>query len=712
MVRKNPENFVHKDTLLTLLATNENVDIKVLKSQGKNDLCWRALDQQLITQEECNASLVRRTSTIPCYLYTHVQIPEAREKIELYVRCYSMLFTRGSYIANLILNTIGLPTDMPTSFPIKPYCTLPKILSNENILKTCFLPERWLRKNLPIDPSIQDVLNVHSERLSPYLPKYKDVMADCGWDNAINHMGSTYMGHVKVQTMSNLPHRVKQYLKIRPLHPDTNRDSFMFCAKRADSPSTQIHCDDMEWLIDFRNQLNLGIHDYLDSAFDGDLDSLTWGMHLWLLVNIEQLNVEKGFSILPVVTLNRKYAYIDNKIAQSLFTGKLKKQMLELTEGQEGSDLQKLLGLTTTLFNSRKAAIRKNLRKRERTKQRWYKKKGKNGKRYGGDKWIKRNKFRKNGRSSLPPGARLKCVNTDGVGLRLCLEFVPSRPIVKQEELFPENTLLVGKDTGRVRMSTTVDSDGKVSMMTRQDKYNAERHTRMQKWENDRRAGTPWATALAAIATAGGFRNRDLNTWMASLDAQNQHLKVILEEQLYDKERAKKKMVRFRWRRSWMDRRIRELLAPAWKDGRHMVIGRGDGSFSSTGKGELSVPTVGIEDGMRRIIKMTGSSHLVKQVPVCEENSTKCCHHCGEIMKKMRTRSGKECLRYRLCTKCGPKTDGKRRHRDVNAARNILMLLKLMILGLPRPKHLTCSWRRMKPIVGLPQFVKTARVPF
>ena len=137
--------------------------------------------------------------------------------------------------------------------------------------------------------------------------------------------------------------------------------------------------------------------------------------------------------------------------------------------------------------------------------------------------------------------------------------------------------------------------------------------------------------------------------------------------------------------------------------------------FLQQERGELSVPTVGIEHGMRRILKMTGSSHLVKQVPVCEDNSTKCCHHCGEIMRILRTRSGKECMRYRLCTKCGPKTNGKRRHRDVNAARNILMLLELMILGLPRPEHLTCSWRRMKTIVGLPQFVKTAcgsTVPF
>lgn len=74
----------------------------------------------------------------------------------------------------------------------------------------------------------------------------------------------------------------------------------------------------------------------------------------------------------------------------------------------------------------------------------------------------------------------------------------------------------------------------------------------------------------------------------------------------------------------------------------------------------------------------------------------------------MNTYHGKTCQRYRLCTTCGTETVGKRRHRDVNASRNILKLLNLQINGLERPDNLRCPWKKY---VALPPLVRTALVP-
>ncbi len=83
-------------------------------------------------------------------------------------------------------------------------------------------------------------------------------------------------------------------------------------------------------------------------------------------------------------------------------------------------------------------------------------------------------------------------------------------------------------------------------------------------------------------------------------------------------------------------------------------------------------------------------------------------HRCGSVMDVLITPGGMDCQRYRLCTTCsGPDAIGKRRHRDVNAAKNMLTLVTRRALGLPRPDHLVCSWRQQAN-VGFPPLVRTA----
>jgi len=684
-IRTLEEHFIYKEDIIKKLVHANIGMVSELKKLGKNDLCWKALDNKLISDIECSTSLNKRTSTIPCYLFTHVHNLEARALIEQYVCNYSLLFTRGSYIVNLAtIRSLPALEQYPNDFPLESFCNVPPYLEDENDLKKCFYPERW-NDETKIPLAFREVLEDFRGDLNPYLP-VNSKLSNCGWDNALNHMGSMYMGHIKVKILTHLPDRIFSFVKAHK-HIDTNEMSLKIALFYYQYPSTGIHNDDYEKISKIRRLLNVQQDNIIVEGISS-VNNYVWSLHLWL--NRYETNGETDTAPLPVVTLNRKYAYIDNKILQALLPFKVKKEMLKRTANHKGSDIQKLLGLTSEMFNENKKRLRKRLRKRKKVK---------NNK-------VLKNKWRSHGRGSLPKGAKIVCINTDGVGLRLCCEFIPIRPHQKdEEELFPNDCVKSGIDTGRVRIATSVDSNGKVIILKRKAYKFAQRCVRFENWEKSRMLNTPWGAALAAMSQAGGLRNSDLIKWENTLIAQRLNKDVILQEQVFNKERAHKKMVRFRWKKSWMDRRVRELLAPAYKDKKHLVLGIGDGKFSSGGKGETSVPTVGLHTALKKAIKMLNISRLVKILYINEYNTTQCCHECGNKMSKLKTSQNHDCRRYFLCSHCRHESKGKLRHRDVNAAKNILKLLELRINGLLRPKYLECPWINN---VAFPPLVKTA----
>lgn len=590
--KKLSEHFIDKDGLIDKLR-NKN-PISILKNLGKNELCWKAFDEKLISQDECKESLNKRYSIIPCYLYTHIKDADIRNIIEDYVIDYSLLYTRGSIIAN-ICTIKQLPTHIPKLFPSEAYCSVPSFLTNQNILKKCFYPERW--KEIDVDESIVSVMKDYKELLDPYLPRGRKLV-NTGWDNALNHMGSSYLGNIEVQILHHLPRRIIEYIQ-----DTSDSKSNKYILKRLFMyeiyPSTEIDNLDIEKILNIRNALGIKLDEKLEKKCFEKLNDYNWSIHLWLQKYTLQ---DKLFSILPVSTLNRKYAYIDKKIAESLIPLKFKKDMKEKTSNHVGSDLQKLLGLTSNLFNKTRTAVRKKLRNRKHNKI-------KNTRKWG-----------KHGRSSLSSKCNIASISTDGVGLRICCEFIPDRPVIIEDNLFPANTLTMGLDTGRVRLITSVDSNNRVFMMTKKAHQFSQRDKRLKNWERERMTNTEWGKALGALSIAGGFKNIELEKWIKTLEAQKENIDVIMKEQLLDKERAKKKMCRFRWKKSWLDRSLRQLLAPGYKNKRHIILGVGDGKFACTGKGEMAVPTTGVEVALKKAIKMLYLSRKVKTIKIDEHN--------------------------------------------------------------------------------------------
>lgn len=678
MGRKLVEGFIKREELCKILGLDPKKAI-----QSKDVLVLDAFEKGLIDTENVEASLSRRTSTLPCYLHTHIEDEEMRKDIEEYVKSYSLLYTRGSWLANLscMLWVSKQDYKLPEHFPTDETLTkVPSFLKDENLVKHCFLPERWLLKSLPIDSGIQEAYTAYKDLLASLLPDYKKVMADTGWDNALNHMGTSYLGNVKVQICTHLCRRLKTYvIELRtPIDAGTSSRSVWQVLTAPISPNNQVSQKDYEWAMNVRNALGVKtLESWLNAP--EDLTDYVWTTHLWLLEKLENSN--KASSMLPVSTLSRKYAYIDEKVGKSLFSTKAKQRMQKKTENDSGSNLQKMLGLTKRLFNKRRSALRKKF---------VAKYKGQNKKLH--DKW------KKLGHGCLPPRAVVKMIKTDGVGLRICLEFPTTLQEVKNslvpqkedDEMF-QNALHSGSDTGRVRICTSAREDGKVFIITRKGYYRAQRDHIAKKFEQERMTNTPWGEALAAQSVAGGYKNKELPKWQLTLEAFSQHKDAIIQEQVVDKSRSLMAMRRFRWKKGYLDHHMKELLKPVIKKKKPMILGIGDGDFHYTGRGEMAVPTVKLRIALKRVLRVHKIEKRVKVKLVDERNTTKCCHRCHRPMKTLTTPFGFQCLRYRVCTKCTGTID-KRRNRDVNAAKNILHLTILQTLGLPRPEAFCKNW--------------------
>ncbi len=454
MVRKLRDTFVKKETLF------DDLGIQKGKAKlSKNELALKAYEANLIDKTQFQASLERRTSTIPCYLYTHIHDSGMRKKIEEYVLAYSMLYTRGTWLANLACMVFSENVRLPTEFPNKDTAIkVPSFLTNENLIKQCFLPECWLlkRKAVDIDSTIHRAYDLFKQRLSPLLPDYKAVMSSTGWGNALNHMGTSYLGNVKVKICTHLLRRLKTYvLYHHTTNPDTNRKSLWHAVRAPASPASEIHEDDYAWAMNVRTALGvLDREKWLNMP--EKLNDYVWTLHLWLLGKSKDNDKskkdkdepEKEAPYLPVSTLNRK------------------------------------LGLTRPLFNKRRNQIRKQLEQKFKDAT--------DGERKLKQKWANVG----HGCLPVPERATVKMVKTDGVGLRICLEFVPTveelkAAMLKDDPMF-KDPFKVSADTGRVRIATTVDDDDKVNITTRKAYYRAQRHGQAQAFEKDRtRRGVP-----------------------------------------------------------------------------------------------------------------------------------------------------------------------------------------------------------------------------
>ena len=780
MTKGKRNGFVTKAVLIErLCGASSGAASLDLADASARVILGHAVYHKVVTSAEVDETVDRQETTTSCYLYTHIEDPLRRVAIDEYVVASSQLYRRGTIIANLkAMHTIGSTSDTDrTSQPCPRFDPALQdqfgdfadaVLGGDDIrnsaAKQVFLPERWPSATVPRDAGIQVVLDAYGD-LIPSLPDWSHVMKPTGWDNAINRMATKFLGNIKVHAQKNIVSAVLGYLEGVSLHDDGARSSIVDVVKMRLRPLA-IHDDDMAMVLLLRKVLGVQDDDATwytpkEAAFSRDLLSL----HLFLV-----RYGANGRSYLPVASRGRKYCYLDTKIATSLFAeaGRRDTTSRATTKKRCRSKVPRdpdaaststqpvdddesppstasvpstvsvgdLLGITDQTFNARRKALRKTLcrqyrkRARSETPGRRKKRLERLARRWGA-----------NGNGHLRRGSRIDSVETDGVGLRLCVKTpidlspfivpVPLEPATEASASAPKKRkrsarqkqppppyfdavdpknrdlpapIIVALDNGRAKLFSAAISSSAIKKptsmaFTRRRYYFEMGHQRNRRWELERTATIPLvAAALVQLSSSGGLRNCDLQRWQAYLTADRANEDVLHAEYVVFKERALWRMRMFRWKRRSLDRATQGLLSKATRGERverPLVFAMGDAGFASTGPGELPAPTAAITVAFRRALaRVSRGGRKVVVFSINEFRTTMCCCACGSVTHRPQvdyqakdlTRQRRASHRLRACTMC--ETTGKLRDRDVQAARNIAWLAYNMYYGLERPGYL------------------------
>ena len=786
MTRGCRKGLVTKSELVIRLqsyAARNGLHLPSPRQQKLPCLLGHALYHQLVTKHEFVETVPRDVTTVPCYLHTHMTDGTARRALESYVQAASALYRRGSLIANCMAMTLYGPRlqaaeDVNTPRPrydehdeSTAATRMLELASEDDVraspFKHIFLPERWPSRQAPRCQLVDDVLNGPFADVLPSAPVgYQNVMTSSGWDNAINRMATKYSANIQVHARANLMKAIVAYIRAAPLRPGTPADLLSDTVQKRPRPLS-VHDDDWYMAMDLRSHFVPSDDSTWYPAKNPPFTTDVLRLHFFLT----RYGVDQR-SYLPVVSRGRKYCYVDAKIARRLLVAARKKSKVckpskssdkpSTSSGKPASNsigddgggddddvddepeeqsesVGDVLGITADGFNRARRKLRQTLRRRY-YKDRKTATEGDRRRRARKleAKWARMDETK----GKLPETARFDSLETDGVGLRLCIKSpidmrpftmpLPAQPAEQSSDVGKKRRkatkkpilaetefqavdasdrsqplpTMVAIDTGRAKpfaaaISRSPTRKPATEVFTRRQYYYEMHHALRMKWEADRLHRRPDVVqALATLAETGGVHNCEPASWAAYLTAETPLRTMLNEEFVADVERARWRMRTFRRKKSSLDRAVGRVITAATKGmgvERPMVFVVGNATFGPTGPGELPVPTSSLSIAFRRGIQWERRrGRKVVVFSPDEFHTTMCCCGCGEVtsqptVRRRRTR-GEEpeegpSRRLRLCTRCDPV--GKLRDRDVQAARNILWLGFALYYGLDRPSYMT-----------------------
>lgn len=389
-----------------------------------------------VSESELAATWPKSVSTIKCYLFSQVTDPGIRQKLDEYVVAYSRMWVYGGLLTNLLAqrphqqqpdeqgkdNISQLPpwTGQATAADEEMFDFLEDLSAH----RQCFLPERWQlqvqaaaggQAAKPRHPWIVELLEQQAPAadqavaptwggmLSHLVPQgWRDIMCATGWDNALNHMHNTYRGNTQVHVTCHLTSAMQQYLGLVQLETPQDTPALRKLLQRMLTGRLEpvVMADsDFELLARLREVAgSASATAYLPKV--APWSPAVFSLHMFL-----QTVLPDGRSLLPVPTLSRHYAYMDEKILNSLLQGVASVKEIKRHLPGGGSLLQHVFA---TGLNTRRRALRKRLRRKAQSETQKQKK--------------ARKKWRRLGAGSLPSDAAVKSVETDGVGLCIHIE--------------------------------------------------------------------------------------------------------------------------------------------------------------------------------------------------------------------------------------------------------------------------------------------------
>jgi hypothetical protein len=574
--------------------------------------------------------------------------------------------------------------------------------NEQSHLKQVMLPEYWPTSKESLHPWVQEAVASTAAELLRYVPDWRQVMQRTGWSQMLNRLGVKYGTNMVLHVTMHLYKRTLKYLQRVELAQPEARPALVNAFRSWGLPVLAVHDDDYATLHYLRAAFGAAPHQRV--PWNGNLDLTQSKLDLHLFFVSQRV---ANTTLAPIAARRRHFVYVDAKIARNLLPKPYYEQRREALSTERRQELERskdntlsvgeAFGLTADDVRRKRKLLRQRLRRKHA---------GPDGNKRFARKWHRL------GHSNVPKQSRFASFETDGVALHLCLStpvelklddgdakkkdrLQALREELERDEVQP---VLVGVDTGRAKLLTAAVSVSPIQkptsmVYTRRQYYFGMHHHQHKRFEAERRHNNhALRDALEALSDTE-YKTPEWTRMCDYLHTEAAHWHALVADAYTDVERPLWRMRLYRFKRSALDQAAKQFVSAGNCPERPVVLGIGDAKFAATGKGEQSVPTTGLTRALVRAARR--SNRCVLFTALAEHLTTRmCCACCAETTQpellgkrgKRDRRDGRS-RRLRLCTLCNT-SGGKRRDRDVQAARNILWLLFCKYFGVPRPEYL------------------------
>jgi len=674
-----------------------------------------ARERGLVTDQEFEMSWPTDVTTLKCYLASLTDDPSLRERLDAYVQAYSLLYRRGTLIANRMADRAcaGYPVDdlwteesvAKASSTDAPFAPLTSMLlrSNSLELKQAFLPERWHVDKLALGvAAVMSNEAVYFEHLKP--DGWLAMMGGrvTGWDNALNRMCSKFAVNVDVDVRYHIVQRAIKHARMRHgIHKRTT-EAILTKTLRSWRVWSDVSGDAMEELVAMRRvvsgkpAVDLTCVVEVPTVITPEL----FALHRHVLHHIEPRH-----PLLPVANLGRKFAYLDDKIAHHLELEGVHSKKRNRVD-QPPRTWRDALAIEPAAFNARRTEARRRIRRCLRRRAKGRNARARNRRRAA----AARRRCSRRGCGRMPTDAKVSSIETDGVSVVIAMK--RPRRVKKvddggdagQEDSSYAPTQqpgFVGIDLGVAKPIVAAclppdhpDQKPRSVVLTRGSYYRRIYHDPRRRWEQARRMrNEPLHSALTAIADSAS------ETFETRMLVEASHVNALVDEFVREKGRAAWAMRAYTGKRSCLDSTAEAVLRAAMASGssQEIVVGVGNAKFAPGGRGQKSAPVAATSAAIQRRADSwsKAGNFKVELLSIDEWRTTMCCSACGAVTEaallNQPTEAGRNrSRRLRQCTRCTLETGiDAIRDRDVQGARNMMELARRAWLGIPRPAHLT-----------------------
>ena len=366
--------------LLQLLGKPEDEKIKM------QNLCFEALQKEKITPEEYQEMGCCEVTTMKRYLYTLVEDQTVRNLLDRYVVCYSKLHIAGSRVFNAFLcylESKGLLYDL-----------YDKVI-DQTIIKYVILPFKSTI-GYKCSSGFKELETFWAEYKHVFEPMYpsKDDLKIVGWDQPLNRIGQAFKTNFITHVCYHFPKRFSGYVeKLTVEKFKLVEDTVLI----NDTKRKVLKNDKLTiFKTKFYNLINTGKRDLSYVDFDkevdvsvlpdelvtfvtdiraeaglkekDDVDKIAKNMKLTKEVLKLHVKMSKyfeseetrAFSIGPIAQPKRCFAYVDDRIIESLYRNNMKSQTVPTVKA--------LFQLDHKLWKQKAKDIRKKIRKNKNSR--------------------------------------------------------------------------------------------------------------------------------------------------------------------------------------------------------------------------------------------------------------------------------------------------------------------------------------------------------